>query len=304
MAYHSPRAWNNYQDPANHYYADNHHHQQQIPQSHHHQPQHQPTPLASHHHHHQHQQQHPYQPYPQQYQQYVPRVCYNPAADMAAATYPQSPPESYTTAPSPYFLQTSSSSPQIPQQSPILNRPEDHQPQTNIMLGYHNRPDANAEAFDEDGYMRTGDVVRVDKDGHFFIVDRVKEIIKYNGYQVPPAELEDILISHDEVADAAVIGLADPSTGTEYPAAFVVLKPTSESNDQQGLQRLRETLLQYVSGQVAHYKCLRGGITFVDSIPKSPSGKILRKRLRELMLHHQAQVLQRHPHRKILPSPS
>ncbi|KAF4573439.1 putative NRPS-like protein biosynthetic cluster [Pleurotus pulmonarius] len=120
----------------------------------------------------------------------------------------------------------------------------------NIMLGYHNRPDANKEAFDEDGFLCTGDVVRLDEDGSIFVIDRVKEIIKYNGYQVPPAELEDILVAHSAVKDAAVVGIPDALLGTEIPIAF------------------GDSSMLYP--RVAHYKHLRG-IVFAHSIPKSAS---------------------------------
>jgi len=149
----------------------------------------------------------------------------------------------------------------------------------NIMLGYYNRPDADAEAFDEEGYMRTGDVVRVDDNGFFFVVDRVKELIKYKGFQVPPAELEDLLLKHDDVADVAVIGVEDKAQATELPRAFIVLTKAAKNADP---VEMKAKLIEYVSARVAYYKKIRGGIVFVESIPKSPSGKILRRNLRDL----------------------
>ena len=138
-----------------------------------------------------------------------------------------------------------------------------------VMLGYLNNPEAT-EATLRDGWLHTGDLGSIDADGGLFIVDRVKELIKVKGFQVPPAELEALLVSHPDVADAAVIGLPDEECG-EVPAAFVVRAP--------GADPLPETLQAFVAGHVASYKRLRK-LTFVDAIPKSPSGKILRRVLR------------------------
>lgn len=139
----------------------------------------------------------------------------------------------------------------------------------NVMRGYYKRPDATAEMLLPDGWLRTGDVACVDDDGNFFIVDRVKELIKHNGYQVAPAELEAVLLAHPAIADAAVIPSPDEETG-EVPKAFVVLKAPIDA----------AAILDYVAGQVAPYKKIRR-IAVVDTIPKSPSGKILRRVLIE-----------------------
>ncbi len=136
-----------------------------------------------------------------------------------------------------------------------------------IMKGYLNRPDATAETIDSDGWLHTGDIGYADADGHFYIVDRAKELIKYKGFQVPPAELEAILLTHPEVADAAVIPCPDDEAG-EVPKAYVVLKGTATP----------EELMNFVAGKVAPYKKIRG-VEFIDKIPKSPSGKILRRML-------------------------
>ena len=138
-----------------------------------------------------------------------------------------------------------------------------------VMLGYLNKPEATAEAM-RDGWLRTGDLGRLDADGYLFIADRVKELIKVKGFQVPPAEIEALLVSHPAVADAAVIGFPDDEAG-EVPVAFVVRAPGADPSP--------EALQAFVAGHVAHYKQLRR-ITFVDAIPKSPSGKILRRVLR------------------------
>ena len=140
-----------------------------------------------------------------------------------------------------------------------------------IMQGYWNQPAATAETLLDDGWMRTGDLGYVDADGYVFLVDRLKELIKYNGFQVAPAELEDIIQSHPAVMDAAVIGTPDESAG-EIPTAFVVLK--------QGATLDAAELMQYVAARVAPYKKVRA-VEFIDQIPKSPTGKILRRVLRE-----------------------
>jgi acyl-CoA synthetase (AMP-forming)/AMP-acid ligase II len=140
-----------------------------------------------------------------------------------------------------------------------------------VMKGYLNNPEATAETIDTDGWLHTGDVATTDAEGHFYIVDRVKELIKFKGFQVPPAELEAILINHPAVGDVAVIGVPDEEAG-ELPKAFVVLKPGTEAN--------AEELMAHVAEHVAKYKQIRM-VEFTDEIPKSPSGKILRRLLRD-----------------------
>ena len=138
-----------------------------------------------------------------------------------------------------------------------------------VMKGYLNRPDATAAMLDADGWLHTGDIGYADEDGCFFIVDRLKELIKYKGMQIAPAELEAVLLSHPSVADAAVIPLANEECG-EVPKAFVVLKGDVTP----------EQIMSYVAERVAPYKKLRG-LEVLDQIPKSPSGKILRRVLVE-----------------------
>ena len=140
-----------------------------------------------------------------------------------------------------------------------------------VMRGYLNNPAATASTIDRDGWLHTGDIGHVDEDGHLFVVDRLKELIKYKGFQVPPAELEAILLTHPAVADAAVVGLPDDEAG-EIPVAFVALRA--------GHQVSEEAIASFVAGQVAHYKQVRT-VTFVEEIPKSASGKILRRVLRD-----------------------
>jgi acyl-CoA synthetase (AMP-forming)/AMP-acid ligase II len=140
-----------------------------------------------------------------------------------------------------------------------------------VMKGYLNNPEATAATLDADGWLHTGDIGHVDADGHVFVVDRLKELIKYKGFQVPPAELEALLLTHPAVADAAVIGRPDAEAG-EVPVAFVVLKP--------GQTVSADEIKSFVADQVAHYKRL-GDVRFVEAVPKSASGKILRRLLRD-----------------------
>ena len=140
-----------------------------------------------------------------------------------------------------------------------------------VMKGYLNNPEATAATLDSDGWLHTGDVAIIDDDHHMTIVDRVKELIKYNGFQVPPAELEALLITHPEVNDVAVIGIPDESAG-ELPKAFIVRSPGSEVT--------AEDLQAFVAEHVASYKHIRL-VEFIDEIPKSASGKILRRLLRD-----------------------
>jgi acyl-coenzyme A synthetase/AMP-(fatty) acid ligase len=119
--------------------------------------------------------------------------------------------------------------------------------------------------------LHTGDIAHFDSDGYIYIVDRLKELIKYKGFQVPPAELEGLLLTHPAVADSAVIGIPDDEAG-ELPKAFVVLKPGAEAS--------AEELQEFVAGEVAHFKQIRM-VEFLDEIPKSASGKILRRELRD-----------------------
>ena len=138
-----------------------------------------------------------------------------------------------------------------------------------IMQGYLNNPTATAQTVDAEGWLHTGDIGYADEDGYFWMVDRAKELIKFKGLQVAPAELEAVLVSHPAVADAAVIGVPDEEAG-ELPKAFVVLKG----------QATAEEIMAYVAEQVAPYKKIRS-VEFIPQIPKSATGKILRRVLKE-----------------------
>ena len=140
-----------------------------------------------------------------------------------------------------------------------------------VMKGYLNNEEATRNTIDEEGWLHTGDVAETDEDGHFYIVDRVKELIKYKGFQVPPAELEALLITHPKIADCAVIGIPDDEAG-ELPKAFIVTAP--------GQELAEDDVKDFVADKVATYKQIRL-VEFIDEIPKSASGKILRRFLRD-----------------------
>ena len=142
-----------------------------------------------------------------------------------------------------------------------------------VMKGYLNNPAATAETIDEDGWLHTGDIARIDGDGHVYIVDRLKELIKVKGFQVAPAELEALLLDHPQITDAAVVGRPDDESG-EVPLAFVVAAPDSLLDER--------AVKSHVADHMATYKHL-GEVRFTDAIPKSASGKILRRELRGLV---------------------
>lgn len=141
-----------------------------------------------------------------------------------------------------------------------------------VMKGYLGRPEATADMIDADGWVHTGDIGHVDADGWLFVVDRVKELIKYKGYQVAPAELEALLLGHDSIADAAVIGVYG-TDGNEVPKAYVVRRPSAPD-------LTADDVMAYVAERVAPYKKIRQA-EFIDAIPRATSGKILRRELRD-----------------------
>ena len=145
----------------------------------------------------------------------------------------------------------------------------------NIFKGYHNNPSATSNALTEDGYFKTGDVGYQDQHGNFYITDRVKELIKYKGFQVAPAELEGLLVAHPAIADAAVIGIESRAEATELPRAYVVLKEPMSRDEKMG-----EEIVRWMAERTAGHKWLRGGVRFVGEVPKSASGKILRRVLK------------------------
>lgn len=143
----------------------------------------------------------------------------------------------------------------------------------NVMLGYLNRPGETADALDSEGFLRTGDIATVRADGVVTIVDRLKELIKYKGYQIAPAELEALLLTHSGVADVAVVGTFD-ADGQEVPMAFVVRQPGASGD---GLDEA--AVMDFVAAKVAPFKKVRR-VEFIAAVPKSPSGKILRRMLK------------------------
>jgi acyl-CoA synthetase (AMP-forming)/AMP-acid ligase II len=138
-----------------------------------------------------------------------------------------------------------------------------------VMRGYRERPEATARTVDADGWLHTGDLCYLDLDGYLYVVDRLKELIKYKGYQVAPAELEHLLLTHPAVADAAVVPRPHPEAG-EVPVAHVALRGPATA----------EELLAYVAERVAPYKRVRA-VRLTDSVPRSPAGKLLRRVLVE-----------------------
>ncbi|KAL4871932.1 hypothetical protein BDV12DRAFT_163387 [Aspergillus spectabilis] len=150
----------------------------------------------------------------------------------------------------------------------------------NVFLGYHNNPAATADSISPEGWFRTGDVGYQDPKGNFYITDRVKELIKYKGFQVAPAELEGILVDNSSIDDVAVIGIESAEHGTEVPVAYVVRSAKSKSSGASAAEEAAN-IAKWLEAKVAHHKRLRGGVRFVDEIPKSASGKILRRLLKK-----------------------
>ncbi|KAL3475811.1 hypothetical protein BJX99DRAFT_228993 [Aspergillus californicus] len=157
----------------------------------------------------------------------------------------------------------------------------------NIFLGYHNNPAATMDSISPDGWFRTGDVGYQDAKGNFYITDRVKELIKYKGFQVAPAELEGILVENGAVDDVAVIGMESAEHGSEVPVAYIVRSAKSNSSGTSAKDEA-SNIAKWLEGKVAHHKRLRGGVRFVEEIPKSASGKILRRLLKKQALEETA----------------
>jgi len=147
----------------------------------------------------------------------------------------------------------------------------------NVFKGYWKNPEATKNALTEDGYFKTGDVGFQDKEHNFFITDRVKELIKYKGFQVAPAELEGKLMDHPLVNDVAVIGVDDKEQHTEVPRAYIVGSEEALKDP----EKAAKEIIEWTSKKVANHKRLRGGVRFVDEVPKSAAGKILRRLLKD-----------------------
>lgn len=162
-----------------------------------------------------------------------------------------------------------------PDSGRVLGRNEEGELQFKgtTMIGYVNNANATQEMITDDGWLRTGDIGYFDGDNELFVVDRLKELIKYKGFQVAPAELEGLLLNHNQIADVGVIGIPDERAG-ELPFAFVVKQPNANLTE--------NDVKEYVAKNTSSSKQLRGGVRFVDSIPKNLSGKILRRELRAI----------------------
>ncbi|GAB7354598.1 hypothetical protein MBLNU459_g5039t1 [Dothideomycetes sp. NU459] len=144
-----------------------------------------------------------------------------------------------------------------------------------VFMSYRGDPKATAEQF-HDGWLRTGDSLQIDQDGFLWFKDRKKEMIKYKGNQVAPAELEDVLNSHEDVLEAAVCAKWDESGQTEIPIGYVVLKPSIPVSEREAVL---ERILKWTDGLFARYKKIRGGLHYIEAIPKNPTGKVMRSML-------------------------
>lgn len=148
-----------------------------------------------------------------------------------------------------------------------------------VFRGYHNNPSATADSITQDGYFKTGDIGHEDKGGNLYITDRLKELIKYKGSQVAPAELEGLLHAHPMVDDVAVVGRYVEDMATEVPVAFLVrVGGSAETATGDGAE-----IVAWMAERTAKSKWLRGGIIWVDEIPKSAAGKVLRRVLKEML---------------------
>ncbi|XP_063591564.1 probable 4-coumarate--CoA ligase 3 [Penaeus indicus] len=163
-----------------------------------------------------------------------------------------------------------------------------------MMSGYHGNEDATRDVMTADGWLRTGDVAKYDGEGYFYIVDRIKELIKVKGLQVSPTELEDELRGHPSVADVGVVGVSDPRAG-EVPRAYIVRRKTTppgaeekeREKEREEEDKLAEELTKFLSERVAPHKHLSGGVRFVEELPKNPTGKLLRRTLKEMAAKEQ-----------------
>lgn len=151
----------------------------------------------------------------------------------------------------------------------------------NVFKGYWKNEAATKDAITEDGFFKTGDIGFQDNQHNFYITDRVKELIKYKGFQVAPAELEGKLMENDLVNDVAIIGVHDDTQHTEVPRAYIVPAELQTSPTIIAGEPEAKAIIEWIASKVATHKRLRGGIVFVDEIPKSASGKILRRVLKE-----------------------
>ncbi|KAJ7697632.1 AMP binding protein [Mycena rosella] len=160
-----------------------------------------------------------------------------------------------------------------------------------VMKGYLNNVASTKNAITPDGWFKTGDVAIRDKEGYYYIVDRRKELIKYKGFQVPPAELESVLLTHLDIADAAVIGIDSIEQATELPRAYVVHAHPERVKTAEAKALFAKGVAKWIETKVAKHKFLRGGVAVIDIIPKSAAGKILRRELRDLAKQEASQTV-------------
>ncbi|KAF8128314.1 phenylacetyl-CoA ligase [Mycena galopus ATCC 62051] len=158
-----------------------------------------------------------------------------------------------------------------------------------LALGYYKNKKASDEVFTPDGWLRTGDEAKINEQGEVFIIGRLKELIKVRAFQVSPAELEGLILNHPDVSDVCVMGVPDDFSG-EVPRAFVVLTEVAASKAKTDPERIKTSISKLVADNKIKYKHLAGGVTFVPLIPKNPSGKILRRVLKEQMAMEQAKA--------------
>lgn len=144
-----------------------------------------------------------------------------------------------------------------------------------MFLGYLNNPEATKNALTEDGFFRTGDIGYMDAEGNLFVIDRIKDIIKYANFQISPSDLEGIIQKIDGVKQVCVIGIPSADRSSDLPMAVVERVPGSSIRE--------EDIIRIVDGQVTDFKRLRGGVRFVDSFPMTPSGKILRRAVKQMV---------------------
>lgn len=145
-----------------------------------------------------------------------------------------------------------------------------------IFRGYHKNQAATEKSLTPDGWFKTGDIGYQDKDGNLYITDRLKDLIKFKGYQVPPTEIEGVLHEHPHVDDVTVVGVFNQDIASEVPLAYVVLKKTVKPTIE-----VAQQLVSHVASRLAASKRLRGGVIWTDQIPKSGSGKILKRVLKD-----------------------
>ncbi|KAJ5726785.1 AMP dependent CoA ligase [Penicillium malachiteum] len=147
-----------------------------------------------------------------------------------------------------------------------------------VMMGYVNDSEATKKTF-TDGWMRSGDILKIDENQNFWVTDRLKEMIKYKGFQIAPSELEDMLLRHPDVIDAAVCAVYDDAQATEVPLAYVSLTPSKVDVADAEKQKILNEVRSWMDNQLAGYKKLRGGVFHLQTLPKTPTGKILRRLL-------------------------